>query len=89
MSSSQVIVDAHKSVIHFFPSSFFVEKRKVSKNTHSISNMGLVAIWNIGKGYLFCFVFCCFESRSGYKDQPIGRFSPNPSVVRRQTGVVL
>ena len=33
--------------------------------------------------WCFCFVFGCFESRSGYKDRPIGRFSPNPSVVWR------
>ena len=31
----------------------------------------------------FLFVFGCFESRSGYKDRPIGRFSPSPSVVWR------
>ena len=32
----------------------------------------------------FCFVcFGCFESCSGYKDRPISRFSPSPSVVWR------
>ena len=31
----------------------------------------------------FCFVYGCFESRSGYKDRPIRRFSPSPSVVWR------
>ena len=35
------------------------------------------------RNLLFLFVFCCFESRSGYKDRPIGRFSPSPSVVWR------
>ena len=35
----------------------------------------------------FVCLFGCFESLSGYKDRPLGRFSPSPSVVWRSVFV--
>ena len=34
-------------------------------------------------GSLFVCLFGCFESRSGYKERPLDRFSPSPSIVWR------
>ena len=41
----------------------------------------LTPIFTFQSHFWQLFVFGCFDSRSGYKDRPIGRFSPSPSVV--------
>ena len=48
------------------------------------SRIKLSNSYTTGPSCIILFVcFCCFESRSGYKDRQIGRFSPSPSVVWR------
>ena len=54
----------------------FEEKGLGSQNVNEISCFLKLV-------FLFSFFFGYFESRSGYKDQPMGRFSPSPSVVWR------